>query len=172
VRRWTPLDPGEVGELAVRYESDPVCFTEYWDRPGKTARKVQGGWLLTEDLGRVDEDGFFTFVGRADDVIISSGYKIGPEEVEETLAGHAGVADAGVIGVPHEERGQVPKAFVVPAPGHEPDDDLRAALQDHVRDRLADYEYPRAIEFVEDLPRTSTEKVRRRDLREREGLLD
>jgi len=167
-----PLDPGEVGELAVRYEGDPVCLVEYWDRPEKTAGKVRDGWLLTEDLGRVDEDGLFTFVGRADDVIISSGYKIGPEEVEETLAGHEAVADAGVIGVPHDERGQVPKAFVVPAPGHEGSEALRESLRDHVRDRLANYEYPREVEFVEALPRTSTEKVRRRDLREREGLLD
>jgi acetyl-CoA synthetase len=167
-----PADPGEVGEIAVRYEGNPVCFLEYWERPEKTAGKVRNGWLLTEDLGTVDEDGFFTFVGRADDVIISSGYKIGPEEVEETLAAHEAVADAGVIGIPDDERGTVPKAFVVAAPGHEPSDDLRETLRDHVRDRLASYEYPREIEFIDDLPRTSTEKVRRRDLREREGLLD
>jgi len=165
------LGPGEVGELAVRYEGDPVCFKEYWERPEKTAQKVQNGWLLTEDLGTVDEDGYFEFVGRTDDVIISSGYKIGPEEVEETLAGHDAVADVGVIGIPHEERGQVPKAFVVTAGDHSPDD-LRGTLQTYVRDRLADYEYPREIEFIDDLPRTSTEKVRRRDLRMREGLVE
>lgn len=162
--------PGEVGEIAVRYEGDPVCFRDYWEQPAKTEAKVREGWLLTEDLGTVDEDGFFTFVGRTDDVIISSGYRIGPEEIEETLASHQAVADAGVIGVPHDERGEVPKAFVVtPA---DPDENLRAELKQYVRDRLADYEYPREIAFVDDLPRTSTEKVRRRDLREREGLLD
>ena len=165
------LGPGEVGEIAVRYEDDPVCFTEYWGRPEKTDRKVQNGWLLTEDLGTVDEDGYFEFVGRTDDVIISSGYKISPEEVEETLVGHDAVADAGVIGVPHDERGQVPKAFVVTADGHEPEA-LRDRLQSYVRDRLADYEYPREIEYLEALPRTSTEKVRRRELREREGLVE
>jgi acetyl-CoA synthetase len=165
------LGPGEVGEIAVRYEDNPVCFTEYWERPEKTARKVQDGWLLTEDLGTVDEDGYFEFVGRTDDVIISSGYKIGPEEVEETLAGHDAVADVGVIGVPDDERGQVPKAFIVTAGEHDPAD-LRERLQEYVRDRLANYEYPREIEFLDDLPRTSTEKVRRRDLRKREGLVE
>ena len=166
------LEPGEVGEIAVRHEGNPVCFKEYWGRPEKTAAKVRDGWLLTEDLGTVDDDGYFEFVGRTDDVIISSGYRIGPEEIEETLATHHAVADAGVIGVPHKERGQVPKAFVVPAPGHEPSDDLRADLQEYVGDRLANYEYPRELEFIAELPRTSTEKVRRRDLREREGLED
>jgi len=165
------LGPGEVGEIAVRYEGDPVCLKGYWDRPEKTAGKVRDGWLLTEDLGRMDEDGFFEFVGRTDDVIISSGYKIGPEEIEETLAGHEAVADAGVIGVSHDERGQVPKAFVVLVDGDRQSDDLRTALQDYVQDRLAAYEYPRELEFIDELPRTSTEKVRRRDLREREGLL-
>jgi acetyl-CoA synthetase len=165
-----PLGPGEVGEIAVRYEGDPVCFKEYWNRPEKTDAKVQNGWLLTEDLGTVDEDGYFEFVGRADDVIISSGYKIGPEEVEETLTGHESVADAGVIGVPHEERGTIPKAFVVAT--RTADEELREDLQAYVRDRLASYEYPREIEFVDELPRTSTEKIRRRDLRAREGLLD
>jgi len=164
-----PLGPGEVGEIAVRFEGDPVCFQEYWERPEKTDRKVQDGWLLTEDLGTVDEDGYLEFVGRADDVIISAGYKIGPEELEDTLAGHEAVAEVGVIGVPDDERGQVPKAFVVPT--RESDDALRSDLQDYVRDRLASYEYPREIEFIDELPRTSTQKVRRRDLREREGLL-
>lgn len=165
-----PLDPGEVGEIAIRYEGDPICFKEYWNRPEKTERKVQNGWLLTEDLGTVDEDGYFEFVGRTDDVIISSGYKIGPEEVEETLATHEAVADAGVIGVPDDERGQIPKAFVVTT--EEPDGTLREELQEHVRDNLASYEYPREIEFIDELPRTSTEKVRRRDLRKREGLIE
>lgn len=165
-----PTPSGEVGEIAVRYEGDPVCFLEYWKQPGKTAEKVREGWLLTEDLGTVDEDGYFTFVGRTDDVIISSGYRIGPEEIEETLASHEAVADAGVIGIPDDERGAVPKAFVVPV--GEPGEDLREKLKNHVRNRLADYEYPREIAFVDALPRTSTEKVRRRDLREREGLLD
>jgi acetyl-CoA synthetase len=167
-----PLEPGEAGEIAVRYEGDPVCFVEYWEEPEKTATKVHDGWLLTEDLGKTDEDGYVEFVGRTDDVIISAGYRIGPEEIEEVLATHDAVADAGVIGVPHDERGEVPKAFVVPAPGHDGSERLEETLRDHVRDRLADYEYPREFEFLEELPRTSTEKVRRRTLREREGLID
>jgi acetyl-CoA synthetase len=158
------VDPGEVGELAVRYEGNPVCFKEYLGKPEKTAQKVRNGWLLTEDLGTVDEDGYFSFKSRKDDVIISAGYRIGPEEIEEHLADHDAVADAGVVGVPDEERGEVPKAFVV-AQG-EPDDGLREELQSHVRNRLAAYEYPREIEFVDELPKTATGKVRREDLRE------
>jgi len=161
---------GETGEVAVRYEGNPVCFVEYWNQPEKTDAKVRNGWLLTEDLGRMDEDGYVGFVGRKDDVIISAGYRIGPEEVEDSLASHPAVADAAVIGVPDEERGEVPKAFVALAAGHEPSEGLVEALQTHVKDRLAKYEYPREIEFVEEMPTTTTGKVRRADLREREGL--
>jgi acetyl-CoA synthetase len=161
---------GETGEIAVRYEGNPVCFVEYWNQPEKTDAKVRNGWLLTEDLGRMDEDGYVGFVGRKDDVIISAGYRIGPEEVEDSLASHPAVADAAVIGVPDEERGEVPKAFVALAAGHEPSEGLVEALQTHVKDRLAKYEYPREIEFVEEMPTTTTGKVRRADLREREGL--
>jgi len=160
-----PLPPGEVGEIAVRYEGDPVCFKEYLGKPEKTAAKVRNGWLLTEDLGTVDGDGYFAFKSRKDDVIISAGYRIGPEEIEETLATHGAVADAGVIGVPDEKRGEVPKAFVVLADDR-PTEGLRETLRDHVRDQLAAYEYPREIEFIDDLPTTSTGKVRRADLRE------
>ncbi|ARS91610.1 acyl-CoA synthetase [Natrarchaeobaculum aegyptiacum] len=169
------VEPGEVGEIAVRYEGNPVCFKEYLGKPERTARKVRNGWLLTEDLGTVDGDGYFAFKSRTDDVIISAGYRIGPEEVEESLAGHDAVADAAVIGVPHDERGEVPKAYVVPAEGATPetDDDrttLRDDLKTHVRERLAAYEYPRELEFVAELPKTTTGKVRRADLRDREGL--
>jgi acetyl-CoA synthetase len=164
------VDRGEVGEIAVRYADNPVCFVEYWNKPEKTAGKVRNGWLLTEDLGTMDEDGYVAFKSRKDDVIISAGYRIGPEEVEDSVAGHEAVADAAVIGVPDDERGQVPKAFVVAAAGYEPSDDLRDSIRQHVRDRLAKYEYPRAIEFVDDLPKTATGKVRRKPLREREGL--
>jgi acetyl-CoA synthetase len=166
------VEPGEVGEIAVEYEGDPVCFEEYWNEPEKTDAKVRNGRLLTEDLGRVDEDGYFYFESRKDDVIISSGYRIGPEEVEESLASHDAVTDAAVIGVPHDERGEVPKAYVLLAEGHAPSDDLREALMTHVKDRLAKYEYPREVAFVDELPRTTTGKVRRQSLREREGLAD
>lgn len=165
------VDPGDVGEIAVHYEGNPVCFKEYWNKPEKTAAKVQNGWLLTEDLGWMDEDGYVAFESRKDDVIISAGYRIGPTEIEDTIAGHEAVADAGVIGVPDEERGEVPKAYVVLAPGQDPGDGLRDELRQYVRDRLAQYEYPREIAFVDELPKTSTGKVRRASLREREGLL-
>ncbi|MFC6942304.1 acyl-CoA synthetase [Salinirubellus sp. GCM10025818] len=164
------VPPGETGEIAVRYEGDPVCFTEYWNQPGKTDAKIRNGWLLTEDLGTVDEDRYLSFVGRKDDVIISAGYRIGPEEIEDSLAAHPAVADAAVIGVPDDERGEVPKAFVVLAAGYEPGESLVESLQEHVKARLAKYEYPREIEFVEELPTTTTGKIRRTSLREREGI--
>jgi len=170
-----PLPAGEVGEIAVRYEGNPVCFKSYLGKPEATRAKLHEGWLLTEDLGRMDAEGYVTFVGRADSVIISAGYRIGPVEIEEALASHPDAADAGVIGVPDDERGEVPKAFVVPASGgssegNVPGADLAAALRDHVRERLAAYEYPREIEFVGELPKTTTGKIRRVALEEREGL--
>jgi acetyl-CoA synthetase len=165
--RLDPLPEGEVGEIAVRYEGDPVCFLGYLGAPERTAEKVQDGWLLTEDLGRV-EDGSLVFVGRADDVIISAGYRIGPEEVEDSVASHPAVADAAVVGIPDEERGEVPKAFVVLASGESPDGSLTESIQAHVRDRLAKYEYPREVAYVDSLPKTTTGKVRRASLRDRE----
>jgi acetyl-CoA synthetase len=165
------VEPGEVGEIAVRYEGDPVCFKSYLNQPERTDEKVRNGWLLTEDLGRMDEDGYVAFESRKDDVIISAGYRIGPTEIEESLTSHEAVVDSAVIGVPDDERGEVPKAFVVLADDRAgDDDDLRAELTAHVRERLAQYEYPREIEFVEDLPTTTTGKIRRTSLREREGL--
>lgn len=160
------VEPGDVGEIAVRYEGDPVCFKEYWNEPEKTAAKVRDGWLLTEDLGVVDEDGYFSFVSRKDDVIISAGYRIGPEEIEETLASHEAVADVGVVGVPDKERGEVPKAFVVTAPGIDADDTLKTTLREFVRERLAKYEYPREVEFIDELPTTTTGKIRRSALKD------
>ena len=109
---------------------------------------------------------------RKDDVIISAAYRIGPAELEASLEEHEAVTDAGVIGVPDEERGEVPKAFVVLRTGYEPSADLRSELQAHVKSKLAKYEYPRYLEFVDDLPKTTTGKVRRRDLRKREGLIE
>jgi len=167
-----PVERDTVGELAVRYEGNPCCFIEYWNEPAKTARKVQNGWLRTEDMGSQTRDGYLSFHSRTDDVIISSGYRIGPAEIEESLATHEAVANAGVIGVPDDTRGEVPKAFVVLAEGHEPAAPLENELQAHVKDRLAKHEYPRAVAFVEDLPKTTTGKIRRHDLRKREGLVE
>jgi len=165
----TPVEPGEVGELAVRYEGDPVCFQEYWNKPEKTAATLREGWLLTDDLATVDADGYFSFRGRRDDVIIRSGYRIGPEELESTLATHEAVADAGVVGVADERRGEVPKAFVVLAGDRDPYPELADELRAHARQRLAEYEYPAEVEFVTSLPTTVTGKVKRSALREREN---
>ena len=159
------VEPGEVGEIAVRYADNPVCFVEYWNKPETTAEKVTDGWLRTEDLGRMDADGYVAFEARKDNVIISAGYRIGPVEIEESLADRDAVADAAVVGVPDEERGEVPKAFVV-LDGPEPSDEIRERLREHVRDRLAKYEYPRDIAFRESLPKTETGKLRRASLEE------
>lgn len=166
------LGVGAVGELALRREGNPICFTGYWNKPEETDRKVVGGWQLSEDLGSIDEDGFLEFHSRKDDIIMSSGYKVSPAEVEDALAGHDAVVNVGVIGVPDETRGELIKAFVTLAEGYEPTEKLEAELQGYVKDHLASYEYPRALEFLEELPKTTTGKVRRRDLRAREGLLD
>ncbi len=158
---------GDVGELAIRYDGNPGCFTAYWNAQEKTAQKVHDGWLFTEDMATMAEDGYISFHSRKDDVIISSGYRIGPGEIEESLASHDAVANAGVIGVPDETRGEVPKAFVALSDEYHPSSDLEAELQAYVKDRLAKHEYPRALEFIDELPKTTTGKVRRHDLRER-----
>ena len=163
-------EPDTPGEIAVRHEGNPVCFKEYWKEPKKTAQKRKNGWHRMEDLGTKDADGYFGFVSRKDDVILCSGYRVGPEEVEESLISHDAVADCGVIGVPDETRGQVPKAFVVLADEHEPSEALKETIQQYVKDRLAKYEYPREIEFLEELPKNPVGKLRRTDLREREGV--
>ena len=167
-----PVAPGEIGELALRYDGNPLCFKTFWNAPERTRERIQDGWLRTGDLVSMDEEGYVSFHSRADDVIVSSGYRIGPDEIEECLAAHEAVANAGVIGVPRETRGEVPKAFVVSAEGVAESDELGAELQAYVKDRLAKYEYPRELAFVDELPKTTTGKIRRRDLREREGLLD
>jgi len=156
---------GKAGEVCVR-SPDPVMMLRYWNRPEATANKYRDGWLLTGDMGIEDEDGYFWFVSRKDDVISSMGYRIGPGEIEESLLGHPAVAMCAVIGVPDEIRGQVPAAFVVVRDGHQPGDTLAAELQEHVRTRLAAHEVPRRITFMDDLPRTTTGKIMRRALRD------
>lgn len=167
-----PLEEaGEVGEFAVRYEGNPVCFKKYWNNSKKTDQKRSDGWHLMEDLGIKDEDGYFEFVSRKDDVILTSGYRVGPEEIEESLTSCEEVAECAVIGVPNDVRGEVPKAFVVLAEGYEPSSDLKETLKQNVKDDLAKYEYPRKIEFVDDLPRSGIGKIKRDALREREDLI-
>jgi len=157
------------GEIAVRTEGNPVTFLGYWRNAEATAAKVRDGWLLTGDLAEADDEGYLRFVGRADDLISSGGYRIGPGEIEDCLIRHPAVALAAAIGVPDETRGEVVKAFVVPVPGVTPTDALTAELQGWVRERLAPYEVPRALEFVEELPLTVTGKIRRNELRRREA---
>lgn len=160
---------GETGEVCVR-APDPVMMLRYWNRPEATAEKIRDGWLRTGDLASEDDDGYLWFVSRKDDVINSMGYRIGPGEIEESLQGHPAVAISAVIGVTDEIRGQVPVAFVVTRDGHRGDDALAAALQDHVRNRLAAHEVPRRIMFVDELPQTTTGKIMRRALRDRYRL--
>jgi acetyl-CoA synthetase len=155
------LPAGEVGQIAVK-TPDPVAFLGYWNRPGATNEKYKGEWLCTGDLATLDEDGYFWFKGRMDDLIISSGYRIAPVEVEACLLTHAGVAACAVIGVPDSLRGQVVKAFVVKTSDRS--DLSEQDLREHVKTRLAMYEAPREVEFVSELPLTVTGKIRRRDL--------
>jgi acetyl-CoA synthetase len=159
---------GEVGELAVR-NADPVMFLGYWAQPDATRAKytASGEWLLTGDLAHRDADGYLWFASRADDVINSAGYRIGPGEIEECLLRHPAVAMAAVIGVPDPLRGQVVKAFLQLADGHHPSPQLESEIRNLVRTRLAAYEYPRRIEFVAELPLTTSGKIRRIELRQR-----
>jgi acetyl-CoA synthetase len=163
------LPRGELGEIAVQPGDERVFFTEYLNRPDATGEKRHGDWYLTDDLARRDADGYLWFESRADDVIITSGYRVGPLEVEEVLLDHPAVEQAGVIGVPDDTRGEIIKAFVELTDGVDGDDALRATLRSRARERLAAHEYPREIEFVESLPKTSTGKIRRVDLRERDA---
>lgn len=158
------LPPGEVGEIAIR-RPDPVMFLEYWRRPDATRDKFIGDWMRTGDEGRVDEDGYFWFSARADDVISSAGYRIGPGEIEDCLVGHAAVRMAGAVGIPDALRGEVIHAFVVLKSGQTPEPALAEALREHVRTRLSPHETPRQIHFVAELPMTATGKIMRRELK-------
>jgi len=162
-----PVAAGEIGELAGRL-GDPVMFLGYWGKEEATRAKISGDWFRTGDLGYRDEDGYLWFMGRKDDVISSAGHRIGPGEIEDCLLAHPAVAQVAVIGKPDALRGELIKAFVVPAEGHRPSPELVAELQDWVRERRAAYEYPREVEFIDEMPMTTTGKVRRVELRERE----
>ncbi len=143
-------------------------FREYWRNPEATAGCFRGDWYVTGDRARCDADGYFWFVGRADDVIISAGYRIGPFEVESALVEHPAVAEAAVVASPDPMRGSVVKAFVILAPGHDPSPRLAEELQEHVKRVTAPYKYPREIEFVRELPKTISGKIRRVELRHQE----
>ncbi|AFK19839.1 acyl-CoA synthetase [Haloferax mediterranei ATCC 33500] len=163
------LPPGETGEIAERGDY-PCFFAEYWNKPEKTRACFidgpDGEWYLSGDLAHMDEDGYFWFEGRADDVILSSGYRIGPFEVESSLGEHPAVAEAAVVPKPHRERGNIVKAFIVPSADATPSDSLAEEIKAHVKSELSAHEYPREIEFVDELPKTVTGKIRRTELRE------
>lgn len=152
--------PGERGELVVELP-DPVAFLRYWNDPAATERVRRGGRLHTGDLARRDEDGYLVHAGRADDLIVTSGYRVDPLEVERVLADHPAVVEAVVGGVPDEERGQRVKAVVLPAADATASDDLRAELVSWVRERLGAYKVPREVTFVDDLPESRTGKTDR-----------
>ncbi|MFT6694244.1 MAG: acyl-coenzyme A synthetase/AMP-(fatty) acid ligase [Neolewinella sp.] len=164
------MPPNQEGDIAVNtYPQRPLgLFKEYKGEPEKTARSYRGQWYLTGDRAYVDEDGYFWFVGRDDDVIISAGYRIGPFEVESVLLEHPAVAESAVVSSPDDERGAVVKAFIVLASGYTASDDLTVEIQQFVKQHTAPYKYPRKVEFVQELPKTVSGKIRRVELRESE----
>jgi acetyl-CoA synthetase len=158
---------GEIGQIVVR-AGDPTMMLGYWNNPEATASKIKNGWFQTGDMAYRDQEGYIFFKGRNDDIISSAGYRIGPAEVEEALLRHPAVAEAAVVASPDATRGEVVKAFIELADGHLPSSELVAELQQFVKTNLAVYKYPRAIEFVESLPKTTTGKLNRRLLRLKE----
>ncbi len=161
---------GEEGYIAVKVKPErPVgLFKEYWKKPEETASVFQGDYYYTGDKASRDEDGYFWFIGRADDVILSAGYRIGPFEVESALVEHPAVAEAAVVASPDEVRGEIVKAFVILSEDFEPGEALVKELQDHVKNVTAPYKYPRKIDFVKELPKTVSGKIRRGELKSME----
>jgi acetyl-CoA synthetase/medium-chain acyl-CoA synthetase len=161
---------GTEGDIAVKLTpARPVgMFKEYWRNPEATANCIRGDWYITGDRAIKDADGYLWFVGRADDVIISAGYRIGPFEVESALVEHPAVAEAAVVASPDTIRGDIVKAFVILAPDHQPSEQLVQDLQEYVKRVTAPYKYPREIEFTAELPKTISGKIRRVELRQRE----
>ena len=162
--------PGDVAvnRFDVHGQPDPIFFLGYWKNEGATQGKYTGDWCRTGDLATRDEDGYLWYQGRADDVFKSAGYRIGPSEIENCLVKHPAVANAAVVPKPDRERGALVKAFIVLAPGAQGSEDLIEELQAHVKGKLAPYEYPKEVEFIDALPMTTTGKVQRRLLRLRE----
>jgi acetyl-CoA synthetase len=163
-----PLPAGERGEICLRARTNPHYPLGYWNRPEDTEEVFGGEWFHTKDAAQVDEDGYFWYAGRADDVIISAGYRIGPFEVESACVEHPAVREAAAVASPDPKRGDVVKAFIVLSEGNEPSAELAEEIKRHVRERHSAYAYPRELEFVDDLPKTLTGKIRRVELREAE----
>jgi acyl-coenzyme A synthetase/AMP-(fatty) acid ligase len=163
----TLCETGEVGDIGLRGDP-PTLFRGYYKNDEETRATRRGEWYLTGDRAQLDDDGYFWFVGRADDVISSGAYRIGPFEVESALLEHPAVLESAVVGSPDPDRGNVVKAFVVLRPGYEPGEALAKALQEHCKKVTAPYKYPREIEFVAELPKTRSGKIRRVELRQLE----
>jgi acetyl-CoA synthetase len=168
------LADGEVGDVALHRTwidgtPDPVFFLGYWKNPQATAEKYTGDWCRTGDQAARDADGNLWYHGRADDIFKVSGYRVGPTEIENCLGRHPAVANSAVVPSPDETRGTVVKAFVLLAPGVAPSEELKESIRQHVKTNLAPYQQPREIEFVSELPMTTTGKVQRKVLRDRES---
>jgi acetyl-CoA synthetase len=159
---------GERGEICLRARSNPHYPLGYWRNEQAASETFGGEWFHSKDAAFMDEDGYVWYAGRSDDVIISAGYRIGPFEVESACIEHPAVREAAAVASPDERRGAVVKAFIILAAGYEASDDLAREIADFVRKRLSQYAYPRRIEFVDELPKTLTGKIRRIELRERE----
>jgi acetyl-CoA synthetase len=160
-----PVPPGQTGRIGMRQSRDGFYALGYWDDPERTRQFRSRAWIVVDDAARRDEDGYFWFEGRADDVIKSSGYRIGPVEVENAIARHAAVLETAVVGKPDKERGQIVKAYVVPKPGVTPSPALEAEIVELVKSQLGKHQYPREIEFVPELPKGETGKIQRFKLR-------
>ncbi len=161
--------PDEPGDIALSGRIPPL-FKEYWEQPDETEAVFRDGYYLTGDRAYRDEDGYLWFVGRSDDVILSAGYRIGPFEVESVLIEHPAVVESAVVPSPDEDRGSVVKAYVVLGADYEPSDGLAREIQDFCRAQTAPYKYPRRIEFLPELPKTTSGKIRRVELRQRETV--
>ncbi|UCB47780.1 MAG: acyl-CoA synthetase [Deltaproteobacteria bacterium] len=162
-----PVPFGTVGEVAIK-RPDPVMCLEYWKNPEATREKYVGDWWVTGDLAKQDEDGYFWFVGRKDDLITSAGYRIGPAEIEDCIIKHPAVSMVAVVGIPDEIRTEVVKAFIILKPGVSSGPDMEEDIKKFVKTRLAAHEYPREIEFVSELPMTATGKIMRKELKKLE----
>ncbi|MBN1390080.1 MAG: acyl-CoA synthetase [Candidatus Thermoplasmatota archaeon] len=162
-----PVRQGELGTLAVR-KDDPGLFLEYWNKTDKTAECYKGDWFLTGDTLFIDKDGYYWFSARGDDLIMTAGYRVSPFEVESALIEHPAVMEAAVVASPDEMRGVIVKAFLILNQGYEPTDDLRSDIQRFMKENAAPYKYPRVIDFVDQLPKTQSGKIKRKQLREQE----
>lgn len=164
-----PVEPGETGRIAIRLDPRPLgLLKEYMYSPEENEKSFVKGFYYTGDKAYMDDDGYFWFVGRDDDIIKSSGYRIGPFEVESAIIEHPAVQETAVVGAPDRIRGLIVKAFIILNPGHEPSDTLVRDIQNYVKRTTAPYKYPREIEFVDELPKTISGKIKRNELRQLE----